>query len=206
MVIGSVIESYVGSMQPLANVEPDLAGPRAEEVEDALRPIGAKVSPHFSPDQAEAWRKAMLLALSNLPTRVVIVAARKAIHDPFEFLSEVEPVIRRHAAEIHERHRTALKRLRAMEAEIQNALKPPQAQIAEAPPAPIPVDEIRTYSAAFVRMGLSAGFITQAQVDDAFPDGQPTETSFKIDTSDPPSRKSSDAIRSPISPEQHDLI
>lgn len=81
----------------LKDIEPDTSGPASNQLGDILRPVGAKIAPHLSGEQATAWRKAMVMALSDLPADVAITAARAVIHQPMQFLSEVEIAIRKQA-------------------------------------------------------------------------------------------------------------
>lgn len=80
------------------DIEPSCAGPISNELSDTLRPIGAKIAPHLSGEQATAWRKAIVMALSDLPPDVALLAIRKTMHTPMQFLSEVETKVRESAA------------------------------------------------------------------------------------------------------------
>ena len=79
---------------PLKDIEPHTDGPLSRQLGNILRPIGAKIAPHLSGEQAAAWRKAMVMALSDIPADVAIPAATEAIHQPMKFLSDVETAIR----------------------------------------------------------------------------------------------------------------
>lgn len=81
----------------LLSLEPDCAGPISNGISDSLRPIGAKIAPNLSAEQALAWRKAIVMALSDMPPDVIVLAVRKTIHAPMQFLSEVETKIRESA-------------------------------------------------------------------------------------------------------------
>lgn len=83
---------------PTLAIEPSCAGPISNEISDNLRPIGAKIAPHLSGEQATAWRKAIVMALSDMPPDVVLLAVRKTMHTPMQFLSEVETKVRENAA------------------------------------------------------------------------------------------------------------
>jgi len=85
-------------MTPLKDVEPDCNGELSKQAGDILRPIGAKIAPQLSSEQATAWRKAVVLALSDLPPDVMILALRDAIHTPMKFLNEVEEAVRAKAS------------------------------------------------------------------------------------------------------------
>lgn len=82
----------------LQSIEPDCAGPISNAISDNLRPIGAKIAPNLSGEQALAWRKAIVMALSDMPPDIVVLAVRKTLHTPMQFLSEVETKVRENAA------------------------------------------------------------------------------------------------------------
>lgn len=65
--------------------------PRLREL---LKPIGAKISPTMSQEQAAAWMSGLLTALSDVPYDLLDSGIRAAVHVPMRFLSEVEGVIR----------------------------------------------------------------------------------------------------------------
>ena len=83
--------------KPLNEIEPECDGPLSKEAGDLLRPIGAKVSPGLSLEQATAWRKAVVMALSDMPPDILLISLRKALHVPFKFLNEVEEAVRNHS-------------------------------------------------------------------------------------------------------------
>lgn len=96
---------------PLKRAEPGLDGQVSRLVEDGLRPIGAAVDPRLSPEQAKAWRKALLLKLSNIPGDVLVAAVRRSLHTSFRFLGDVEEDVRQQAERIKLERRVALMRL-----------------------------------------------------------------------------------------------
>jgi hypothetical protein len=89
------------------DIEPTCAGPISNELSDNLRPVGAKIAPHLSGEQATAWRKAIVMALSDLPPDVALLAVRKTMHTPMQFLSEVETKVRENAAKPMQKLRNA---------------------------------------------------------------------------------------------------
>lgn len=142
---------------PLNRQEPALDGPLARIIEDSLRPIGAKIDPRISAEQATAWRKAMLLALSDLPGTITLKATRKAIHRPMQFLNEAETIIRELAAEAMEQQRTALWRLKRWQADIERAANPQPA--IEAPPSkPVTQEEVDETNAFLRGCGVTTRF------------------------------------------------
>lgn len=80
---------------PIKSAEPSADGQISRAIGDMLRPIGAKIAPHLSGEQATAWRKAVVMALGDLPAHVVVEVLPLAIHKPMRFLSDVETEIRR---------------------------------------------------------------------------------------------------------------
>jgi hypothetical protein len=92
-------ENFAYRMTALKELEPDLTGPMSQRIDKALRPIGAKIAPQLSTNQALVWRQATLMALSDLPVDVAMVGLQKAIHKPMKFLSDVETKVRSEAKE-----------------------------------------------------------------------------------------------------------
>lgn len=160
------IEAYEGVIS-LMHAEPKMDGPGTKAILDALRPIGAKVCPTMSADEATTWRKAMALALSDLPGSVALKAVRRAIHQPLRFISDAETVIREIAREIEARNNLALRRLRMMRAEIERAANPTQKQIADRANDPITVGEVAGWTEHYRRMGVECGFITKEMAEAA---------------------------------------
>lgn len=80
--------------RPLKLSEPATDGYLSRQAGDMLRPIGAKIAPHLSGEQATAWRKAVVMALSDLPAHAILSALPKALHKPMRFLSDVETEVR----------------------------------------------------------------------------------------------------------------
>lgn len=131
----------IESQIPLKHGEPGLDGQISRLIEDMLRPIGASIDPRLSGEQAKAWRKALLLKLSNLPGVIVLKATKRAIHDSFQFFNEVEPSIRKHAKDAQDQQRVALMRLERWRRELERAANPPP--VLEAPPEePITREEV----------------------------------------------------------------
>ena len=97
----------------LRPVPPSCAEPSAARLEwngamdERLRRLAAKVLPTAG-EAAQAWREAMVEALSDLPAMIALTAARRAIHTPFRFVGEIEVEIRRIAAELMMRRNTRL--------------------------------------------------------------------------------------------------
>lgn len=162
----AAISSYE-SVKPLMHVEPRLDGPQSRAVADFLRPIGAKIAPTMSGEQANTWRAAMVLALSDLPPRVAQKATRLAIHKPMLFINEAETEIRKIAADMEAKNRLALYRLRTMRAEIERAGNPDQKQIADRHSDPITVSEVAGWPPEYRRIAVENDFITTEMLEAA---------------------------------------
>lgn len=161
----------------IAKVEHDLRPvPRDDEgragwdaaIDTRLTKLAAKVLPTAKPADTKIWRDAMIDALSDLPAMVSLTAAKRAIHRPFRFIGEIETEVRVIAAQILAERHGALAAFRRHAAEIERALHA-SAPTLPAPSAgePFTAEQIRKMTPDIRRMGLNAGFMTQAEVDDA---------------------------------------
>jgi hypothetical protein len=170
--LGRTIAEYEQSLAPLKEREPKLDGATSKNLADALRPMGAKIAPTMSTEQATAWLAAMVMALSDLPEIGVVKAAREAIHVPIRFPNEVDGVIRAKSEEVMYRHHRAIRRLRGlremidMPGKMARSLPPPLS----ADQDPITAEEIRAMTPSMIRIGLANGWLTQAEVDAALPE------------------------------------
>jgi hypothetical protein len=177
----ATMAAYQTSLAPLKALEGRAKADGARALDDALRPIGAKVAPHLSPDQCKAWRAAMVTALSDLTPRTAVKATREAVHVPMQFLSEAEGVIRDKASEVDARHAKALWRLRKLQAEIEAAAQPrlvaPEGWEG-GKAGSLTEDELRRTPGFVLRWGLAAGHVTEAQL---------VEAGIAIPEPDPPS-------------------
>jgi hypothetical protein len=138
----------------LKKSEPRLDGPMSKALEDALRPIGAAIDPRIADEQAKVWRKALLLKLSNLPGRLAVKATQAAAHEPFEFFSQVEKVIRQKADEAKVAQEVALMRLQRWQRELERAAVP---QI-EAPPQEWTEESIAEANEIFAKAGIKTRY------------------------------------------------
>lgn len=167
-------EGLEQSLVPLGQLEPKLDGSLTKPLHDHLCTIGAKIRPDLSSDQANAWVRALLVAFSDLPAHVAAKAARRALHIPFQFPSEVEAQIRELATEHMDRIRAAIGRARAVERAIHDALNPKPQLVDDTPLAKgekvLPTDEVHKLQRlggackAVVDLGVSKGFITPDQL------------------------------------------
>jgi hypothetical protein len=170
--------SYHRGLVPLKEAEPGgmmLADPKMPGklslgLGDDLSLISTKIAPTMSTEQADAWIKVMVIALSDLPGRVSREAAARALHRPMKFLNEVETVIREEATVIAWRHTTALSRLRKLHEEMARDAGPVPA--APEPVEPLTAQQIRALPQPLREIGLKIGAITEADIDAAYADLQ----------------------------------
>lgn len=128
---------------------------------DALRPLGIKIAPTMSPQQAGGWLAAMVAALSDLPPRVSVRAAQEAIHTPMSFINEVEAAVRAKAELVAARYSLALRRLERMQREIAEAAKPSRLLIAGEPAQGLTQADVDAMDTAMIRIGLACGALVQ---------------------------------------------
>jgi hypothetical protein len=165
--VAEAIAGYEAGLLPLSALDPCLAEPRkrsdaARAVCTALRPTGAKLAPHLSPAQADAWIDGVLLSLSKWPPRVAAAAARAAVHEPFRFIGDVDAKLHELAATIDRKHRNALFRLRRLAEEIERAANPPpRLEAPEEETQPWPIEEARRLNPSLLAIGLRQGFIAE---------------------------------------------
>lgn len=172
--ISLAIDEYEMAHRSLMEIEPALnpqvEGSFAAELRKWLKPIGMANWPEVNWDRGE-WLSATMLALSDLPPKVAISAARQAIHRDFRFPNEVKPAIREIATGIIERQRLALHRLKLMRAEIERAANPPVPQIEEQPKV-WTEEEVAHSNAMFRRLGISTRwrYIGNGEIENATAD------------------------------------
>ena len=124
---------------------------------DALRPLGIKIAPTMSAQQAGAWLAVMVAALSDLPPRVAIRASQDAIHHPMQFINEVEAAVRERAEQVSARYSLALRRLEKMQREIMEASKPPRPLLEGGPTPELTQADVDAMSEELRRIGLACG-------------------------------------------------
>jgi len=150
--------------------DPGKAGEFSTGLGDDLSLLCTKIAPTMSEDQADAWIKVTVTALSDLPGRVAREAAQKALHRPMRFLNEVEAEVRSLAVDVAARHSIALRNLRTLEAEIRRAAEPAPAIEGATEAPPITLAGIRAMTPEMRKMGIGLGAITQEEVDAALSD------------------------------------
>lgn len=157
-----------GQLNPLKVREPNFAGSECKQVTDSLRIIGMKVRPDLSADQCKAWCKATVIALSDLPTHIILQACSEAVHVPFQYLNQIEAEVRTRADRKLADHHMAIRRLDAMLQELRNA-RQPKLTDERGFDEPMPDAEVHALQrspmgAALVRFGLRQGYIKPEQL------------------------------------------
>lgn len=167
--VDQAIDHLTKLATPASKVEPSgkvdgKRGGRTSRLIGALSLLGAKIAPTMSDEQSKVWVSALTYALSDLPFAFSQRGAEMAAHTPMKFLNEVETVIREHAELARRRHDTAVRRLRNLRREVEQAgapkLPPPEAR-------EMTQEAINATPAPLLKAGLKAGYITQEQYDEA---------------------------------------
>lgn len=153
----------------LVAVPPENTRHRAEwdsGVAFRLKRLAAKISPTMGPEQAKAWMGAVTEALTDLPALVVLTAAKRALHRPMAFISEVEGVVREIAAQVLAEHQAAARRLRDL---IQSVERANAAALAapEAFKRQYSAEQVARMSPHLRSIGIKCGALTVAQVAEA---------------------------------------
>lgn len=177
--VPALIERYQRGLLPLKDREPNgrsVADPAkvgrfSAGLRDDLTLIVTKIAPTMSQEQSDAWISVMVRALSDLPGRVAREAVQGALHRPMQFISEVETVVRDVAASVTAKHRMAMRNLRRLHAEIEDA-KRPRIEGATAP-AELTAEDIRRMSPSLRAVGIRVGAITEDEVQIALVEPDP---------------------------------
>lgn len=104
--------------------EKELRANWVSAMDERLRRIAGKISPGMSPAQADRWCDLMASALADLPAMVALTAAKRAFHEPMQFMNEVEAKIREVAKQVVRERRLALDRLDTLREEMARARQP----------------------------------------------------------------------------------
>lgn len=88
------IDAWKQQLRPLRMVEPKLNGSETRKVKRAFLPNAAKMRPDMDEAKAEVWCGAVAAALSDLPVRCILHAMDQAMHNVFEFPTQLEAFIR----------------------------------------------------------------------------------------------------------------
>jgi hypothetical protein len=165
-------EALVTALVPLMKAEPQLDGTDTALVVERLKIIGCALRPDWSADVARTWIMSIITKLSDLPGHILVRAAQDAVHETFEFPTDVEKKLREIGNAKLEAQKRAIRRLDAMQAELIRART--QLQIEDKDRRhvePITTAEVQALARSpvgkeLIRMGLAAGFITPDQVPD----------------------------------------
>lgn len=98
--VASALDGYQKALMPLKTLPKPERDENNRQLGAVIRSIGLKVRPDFSEDQARMWIGAIVEALGDQPARIVLAAARDAMHHPIAFPGEVHRVILE-KAEVH---------------------------------------------------------------------------------------------------------
>ncbi len=175
--IEATIAAAQAAITPIADLPDAERAAAIASVRDALKPLGAKVIPTASEDQGRAWLVAVAAGFDDLPARYVVKAARFALRHIFRFPNEVEAAVREAAEESVNDQRRAISLLHGMKVDLERAANPPQPLVEHQPKPgkPWTVERVRAIPRYIIDLGVSAGFIDQAIVDEAFPNGLPAD-------------------------------
>lgn len=146
---------------------------------ELLKDLGGKIAPGMPAEAADRWCGVMIKALSDLPAMIALTAAKRAIHQPMQFLNEVETAIRNIAAVVVRERKNALGRLEALERELraasQSALPAPAVE-------PMTQEEIDALPVSMRRAGLRFGALTEEQA--KLPPGDPAGVQRAVTAAD----------------------
>lgn len=169
--IVEAIQSFE-SLPALIDVDEALTSKAAVDTRNWLKAIAIKTWPDFAKGNSEdrsPWLNAVLLALSDLPAAIIAKATRQAVHKPYRFPNEVETEVRRIAADMADKHKLAVFRLRDMKREIEEALNPPTPQI-EHQPMEWTQEEVEKANASFKKIGIRTRYRLVCSEVEAFED------------------------------------
>jgi hypothetical protein len=132
-------------------------------LDERLRRLAVKAAPGMAPAATEEWRSVMPDVLSDLPALIVLTAAKRALHRPMQFLNQIEPILREISDDLIAARRVALNKL----ADFRRSLDAQAPAITDQTDRPLSPGEIRALKPEFRRIGLSQGWLTQAEIDAA---------------------------------------
>jgi hypothetical protein len=162
-------ERWSQELRPLSAVEPKLDGSVTRMATEKFKPLGAKMKPEISKEQAAYWATAVIMALSDFPPFIIHAALTEALHSVHEYPSDLEKSLRSICDRRMDTQKTALRRLRHMLDEIHRATTPPR---------PVLEDqredseewtalELHRMTPELRKMGLGKNWITQQMLDEA---------------------------------------
>lgn len=125
-----------------------------KELAKLIGQIGNIINPNLSDRSAKEWAMNIVDALSILPIRIALAAARDAKHQPINFFNEVHPLIVTLSKPHESAYRLAISNLERLLREIDN----PQKRIEKQSPA-MSHEELQEMSEPLRRIGISAGWL-----------------------------------------------
>lgn len=160
---------YREPARPLSETEPDGMSARepgkrgrySRALGDALGMICTKSNPTMSADQSDAWVKAMLLALDNVPGKVAVAAAAAVLRRSVKFLGDVDGMIRDEAATVLARRTMVAARIR----ELREAMEwRAPAQVKDRTSIDATPNQLRRWPREWIDMGIGQGWLDPAAV------------------------------------------
>lgn len=160
-VIAATLEQYQLAQVPLEDLDKPQFDETIQELKRPIRSIGLRLRPDFTQDQARMWVASMVEALTHLPPRPAISAAKEAKHAPLEHPSQVLKCIL-------ERSEPHISKLRRAERQLRKMLEmkdhPDRFKVSE-PGTPelqaLSHDELQAMPHHLRRMGIGAGWLSE---------------------------------------------
>lgn len=129
---------------------------------DALRPIGAKLAPAMSQNQADAWLDALVMSLQGYPLATIVQIGRRAVQEPFPYgINSVDAKLHEIAKEIEGRQKKAVLWLRLYLRDLERTQR--QKLIAAPEDKPLTIEEIAALPPHLYSMGVTGGFISEEE-------------------------------------------
>lgn len=129
---------------------------------DSLRPVGAKLAPGMSENQAEAWLDALVMSLQGYSLTTIVQVGKRATEEPFPYgINSVDARLHEIAKEIEERNKKAITWLKMYLRDLEKAQK--QKLLASPEDKPLTIEEIAALPPHLYSMGVTGGFISEEE-------------------------------------------
>ncbi len=158
----------INGFRSVSSLKEQIASDRASvgkimaSARDALRPIGAKLAPGMTQNQADAWLDALVMSLQAYPLATIVKVGRRAVEEPFPYgINSVDAKLHEIAKEIEERNQTAIRWLKLYLKDLERAQK--QKLIAAPEDKPLTIEELEAMPDHLYRMGVAGGFISEEE-------------------------------------------